>query len=160
MVCLALAAQFASAGGRTGDFDGDERDELLLRNGRTGEWQYWTLADTLAEGQSLPLPTGNLYRFMGTGDFDGDSRDDVLFRRSDDRGWLYHAVQAPDASPRVVVVEMHDVASDPEFELRGIGDLDGDGYDDLVLRNDTTGEWIAYLTRDRAASGVRGIRVR
>ena len=144
-VHLALAAPFASAGGGTGDFDGDARDELLLRNGRTGEWQSWTLADRPSEGQSLPLPTANVYRFMGIGDFDCDSRDDVLLRRRDDRSWLYYAVQAPDASPRVVVVDGHGTTSDPEFELRGIGDLDGDGCDDLVLRNDTTGEWIAYL---------------
>ena len=153
-VCLALAAPFASAGGGAGDFDGDEHDELLLRNGRTGEWQYWTLADTLAEGQGLPLPTDNSYRFMGTGDFDCDSRDDVLFQSKDGGVWLYYAVQAPDASPRVVAVEVHSISSDPESELRGIGDLDGDGCDDLVLRNDTSGEWIAYLM-DEARSDPR-----
>ncbi len=43
---LAIAGQCVSADGPTGDFDGDGQDELLLRHADTGEWRYYTLADT------------------------------------------------------------------------------------------------------------------
>lgn len=160
-VTLALAAQYASADTRTGDFDGDGRDELLLRHAGSGAWRYYTLADTGAEEHTLPLPADDVYRFLGIGDFDGDGRDDVLFRRRDDRSWLYYAVQAPDASPRVVLREGFGITENPAFEFRGIADLDGDGHDDVLLRNTGTGEWIAYLmdgTRSELRRGLGATR--
>ena len=160
-VTLALAGQYASADARSGDFDGDGRDELLLRHAGSGAWRYYALADTGALEHALPLPADDVYRFLGIGDFDGDGRDDVLFRRRDDRSWLYYAVQAPDASPRVVLREGLRITENPAFEFRGIADLNGDGRDDLVLRNTSTGEWIAYLmdgTRSELRRGLGATR--
>ena len=154
---VALAGQGASAGAGIGDFDGDGNDELLLRHAQTGAWRYYALADTGAEAHALPLPTGDLYRFLGIGDFDGDGLDDVLFRRRDNGAWLYYAVQAPDVLPRVEVREGLRVTQNPAFELRGIGDLDGDARDDLVLRNTDTGEWIAYLVDGTQVQLRRGL---
>ncbi|MYE81145.1 MAG: VCBS repeat-containing protein [Gammaproteobacteria bacterium] len=158
-VALALAGHHGSADTRTGDFDGDGRDELLLRHAESGAWRYYALADTGAEEHALPLPADDVYRFLAVGDFDGDGRDDVLFRRRDDRSWLYYAVQAPDASPRVVLRGGLRITENPVFEFRGVADLDGDGRDDLVLRNTSTGEWIAYLMDGTRSELRRGIGV-
>ena len=154
---LVFVGEYATGGDRTGDFDGDGHDELLLRHESTGEWRYYALADTGAEGHTLPLPTDDLYRFMGIGDFDGDGRDDVLLRRRDNRAWLYYAVQTPGASPRVALREGFGITDNPAFELRGVGDLNGDGRDDLVLRNTATGEWIAYLMNGLRSELRRGL---
>ena len=156
-VTLALAGHHACGDARSGDFDGDGRDELLLRHTETGAWRYYALADTGAEEHTLPLPADDIYRFLGVGDFDGDGRDDVLFRRRDDRSWLYYAVQAPDASPRVVLRAGLRITENPAFEFRGVADLDGDGRDDLVLRNTGTGEWIAYLVDGTRSELRRGL---
>ena len=143
---LALVGFSATGAEGSGDFDGDGRDELLIRHQRTGEWRYYAFADTNAEVHALPLPVGDVYRFMGTGDFDGDGRDDVLFRRRDSQAWLYYAVQDPEATPRVVIREDFGVSEDPKYgQLRGVGDVNGDGRDDLVLRHRDTGRWVAYL---------------
>ena len=110
---------------------------------------------------TLPLPADDLYRFMGIGDFDGDGRDDVLLRRRATQAWIYYAVQAPDTSPRVALREGFGVTQNPTFELRGVGDLNGDGRDALVLRNTATGEWIAYLmdgTRSELRRGLGATR--
>ena len=78
----------------------------------------------------------------------------MLFRRRDTRAWVHYAVQAPDASPRVALREGFGTTENPAFELRGVGDLNGDGRDDLVLWSTGTGEGIAYLM-DGASSELR-----
>ena len=141
----ALASLQGGAEGVAGDFDGDGREELLLRHSHSNAWRYYALADREAKPHTLPLPTADVYRLMGIGDFDGDGGDDVLLQRRDTAAWLYYAVQAPDASPRVELREGFGVTEDPAFEFRGIGDIDGDGRDDLLLRDTGTGEWVAHL---------------
>ena len=141
---LALYAS-ASAAPTTGDFDGDGHDELLLRNADTRAWIYYDLDDGDGAVHVLPLPTSDDQRFLGIGDFDGDGRDDVLFTRRDTRSWTYYALQAPGSAPLAVASEALPVTSNPVFEFRGVGDLDGDGDDDLLLRNTDNGVWIAYL---------------
>ncbi|MDE0349473.1 MAG: hypothetical protein OXM56_07185 [Gammaproteobacteria bacterium] len=49
-------------------------------------------------------------------------------------------MQAPDASPRVVLREGIGITENPAFEFRGVADLDGDGRADVLLRNTGTGE--------------------
>ena len=161
----ALAFAVPATGDAVGDFDGDGRDDILLRDPESGQWRYHAVGDANpadepvsvvddatsteadAEGRDLPLPANDVFRFMATDDFDGDGRDDALFQRRDTRAWLYHAVQATDADPRTVAHGDLGVTKDAAFELLATGDLDGDGRDDLVLRDAATGDWRGYLLK-------------
>ena len=145
----------ASAAPTTGDFDGDGRDELLLRNADTRAWIYHDLDDGDGAAHVLPLPTSDDQRFLGIGDFNGDGRDDVLFTQRDTR--TYYALQAPGSAPLAVASEALPVTSNPVFEFRGVGDLDGDGHADLLLRNTGNGAWVAYLVRGADLELRRGV---
>ena len=136
----------AAAGSESsGDFDGDGEDELLMRNVSAGAWRYYDLAHAGGRMRALPLPTDDIHRFLGVGDFDGDGLDDVLFRRRDTGAWLYYALKVPGVSPRAVASDALRVTRNRVYEFRGVGDLDGDGHDDLLLRNTDNGVWVAYL---------------
>ncbi len=158
IIAFVMVGQTASASSGTGDFDGDGRDDVLLRHERSGGWLYHSFADAAAQAHALALPADNGHRFMGIGDFDGDGRHDALFQHKEDGAWLYYAVQSPNASPGVVRREDFGVASDPAFELRGIGDLNGDGNHDLLFRNADTGAWRVYFMDGAGAEVHDGLR--
>ena len=150
------AAQAASAG--AGDFDGDGSDDVLLRHERTGAWRYQSFTDGATPAHALGLPTDAAHRFRGIGDFNGDGRHDVLFQSREDGAWLYYTVEPPGSSPGVARREDIGAAPAPGFELRGIGDLNGDGHHDLVFRNTDTGAWRVYFMDETGSSVHDGLR--
>ena len=134
-----------------GDLNGDGNDDVLLRH-EQGRWLYYP-ADgrhRIASRRQVGLPNALSWRFAGIGDLDGDGTDDVLLRHVDGR-WSFHAMRGGRvASARSGPA---DIAAEGKWRLAGIGDLNGDGADDVLLR-DTDGFWL-YQAMDgrRVLSG-------
>ena len=130
------------AGRNTGDFNGDGKDDLLLRH-RNGRWMYYPMngrANIAAERGMATLPADRAWRFSGVGDFDGDDRDDVLLRHADGR-WRYYPMNGRRA--RANALAAPPLIRFPEWRIAGPGDFDGDGTDDVLVRR-TTGPWHYY----------------
>ena len=125
-----------------GDFDGDGSDDVLLRH-IDGRWYFYPMngRHVVAGGQgSANLTRDIAYRVAGIGDFDGDGRDDVLLRHIDGRWYLYpmngrHVVAGGQGSANLT--------RDTAYRVAGIGDMDGDGRDDVLLRH-IDGRWYFY----------------
>ena len=66
----------------------------------------------------------------GTGDFDADGRDEILLRERGSGGWGYHDVDDTGA-----VLHALETPSANGYEFLGVGDLNGDGYADVLLRH-------------------------
>ena len=83
-------------------------------------------------GERFPHPIGDL---------NGDGMDDVLLRHVDGR-WMYYPMngRTPIESERGTVA----LERSANWQLAGIGDMDGDGNDDILLRN-ADGRWKGYL---------------
>ena len=115
-----------------GDFDGDGRDDVLLRH-VIGVWRAYAM-DGRRTGNPLTttLPADRHWDFAGVGDFDGDGRDDVLLRHAGGQ-WQHRPI---DGSPATGLQLDRDWA----WRLSGIGDTDGDGRDDVLLRH-ADGRW-------------------
>ena len=134
-----------------GDFDGDDRDDVILRRD-DGAWYYYAMDGRrhIAEQSGPASLTRNLrYNLVGIGDFDGDGRDDVLLRR-DDGAWYYYAMDG-----RRHISGRNGPANltrDLRYDLAGIGDFDGDGRDDVLLRRDD-GLWYYYAMDGRRHIG-------
>ena len=127
----------------TGDFDGDGRDDILLRhdNGAITNWLGQANGSFVSNHAtaSYTLPSG--WNVAGTGDFDGDGQDDVLLRHSNgtvtewlgqsDGGFFSNHVAA-------------NYALDIAWGVVGIGDFNGDAHDDVLLRhsNGTVTNWL------------------
>ena len=89
---------------------------------------------------SASTPTGERFPHP-IGDLNGDGMDDVLLRHVDGR-WMYYPMngRTPIESERGTVA----LERSANWQLAGIGDMDGDGNDDILLRN-ADGRWKGYL---------------
>jgi len=117
----------------TGDFNGDNRDDVLWRN------DNGTVVTLLgaANGSFVGNVTFNLnpgldWHVEGTGDFNGDGRDDILWRN--DIGKVVTLLGHPNGS--FVGNVNFDLNPGLDWHVVGTGDFNGDGYDDILWRSD------------------------
>jgi hypothetical protein len=122
-----------------GDFDGDGKDDILWRHSITGENYVYImegLAISPAEGylRTVAVPD---WKIVGVADFDGDGRADILWRHEGSgQNYLYpmdgKAIKPTEGYLRPV--------ADTAWQVKGVGDFDGDGKADIVWRNSASGE--------------------
>ena len=129
-----------------GDLNGDGNDDVLLRH-MSGRWLYYAAhgRHRIAAGRGFALPRDLRLSFAGIGDLNGDGTDDVLLRHEDGR-WFYHAIRRG----RLIAAlsGWADLRADAGFRFGGIGDLNGDGNDDVLLRG-SGGQWHYYAMDGR-----------
>ena len=150
-------ADIPSAAQAFGDLNGDGKDDVLLRHS-DGRWYYYPMngRQHLTSGRGAAYITSNTdWQFAGIGDLNGDGKDDVLLRRTTDGRWYYYPMNG-----RQTLTDQRgaaDIVSDPAWELAGIGDLNGDGKDDVLLRHNGDHRWLYYPMNGRQhISGERG----
>ncbi len=130
-----------------GDFDGNGVDDVLLRR-TDGAWAYYPFdgGAVINAGRGWANTTRNPdWRPVGVGDFNDDGREDLLLRRLDG-AWLYYAMNG-----RRVLADESGWANLPrslDWRMAGVGDLDGDGRDDVLLRH-VGGNWRLYPMEGR-----------
>jgi|JI10StandDraft_1071094.scaffolds.fasta_scaffold06846_4 beta-glucanase (GH16 family) len=147
-----------------GDFDGDGRDDLLLpartttaatyllRGQATGGFATRVDVSTAA-GMTAALWADSLRRAM-VGDFDGDGDHDVLLQNRAISGHAAYLVRGSAAGftyRQVVdtVAGMSRTAWADDLRLAHVGDVDGDGADDVLLQNRAVAE-SGYVVRGGA----------
>jgi hypothetical protein len=147
-----------------GDFDGDGRDDLLLpartttaatyllRGQATGGFATRVDVSTAA-GMTAALWADSLRRAM-VGDFDGDGDHDVLLQNRAASGHAAYLVRGSAAGftyRQVVdtVAGMSRTAWADDLRLAHVGDVDGDGADDVLLQNRAVAE-SGYVVRGGA----------
>ncbi len=129
-----------------GDFDGDGKDDILWKNINTGMLFIWCLNDLAPANQ---LSQGILWDSMpaewqvtGIGDFDGDGKDDILWKNINTGMlfiWLLNGTQQADQLTQGILWN----SMPAEWQVKGIADFDGDGKEDILWRNISTG--MVYL---------------
>ena len=137
-----------------GDFNGDGRDDVLLRR-NDGQWHYYPLSGrrVLSGPGRVPLTSNLTWAVAGTGDFNGDGRDEVLLRRTDNGRWYYYPVNG-----RRVLSGRGGVSltSNRAWTVAGIGDFNGDRRDDVLMRRSDNGRWYYYPLNGRRVLAGRG----
>ncbi len=137
------------------DFDGDDNDDLLWQHGTTGQVYIWLLDgvtpySTLQSGgkEGALISALSNYKLIGIGDFDGDGKSDLLWRNISSGQvyvWLLDGV-TPWSTLQSGGREGALVDSlSSSWILNGIGDFDGDGKDDLLWRDKSSGQPYVWL---------------
>ena len=138
-----------------GDFNGDGKDDVLLRHA-DGRWRYYAMdgrTHIAGESGDAGLTAAAAWRVAGVGDFDGDGNDDVLLRHAGDMRWHFYPMDGREILDGGGSANLTRKA---EWSVAGIGDLDGDGSDDVLLRKDS-GAWYFYpMAGRRYVSGRHG----
>jgi hypothetical protein len=140
-----------------GDFDGDGKDDILWRNASSGENYLYPmngLAIKPTEGYLRTVADQN-WHIVGVGDFDGDAKADILWRNtSTGENYLYpmdgRTIKPGEGSIRTV--------ANQAWQLKGVGDFNGDGRADIVWRNSATGENYIYLMSGTTIAGEGYLR--
>ena len=138
-----------------GDFDGDGKDDVLLRNAQR-RWQIHAMdGHRVATRRVANLTRNPWWDVQGMGDLNGDGKDDVVLRRPDNGRWYAYLMNGHLVAERGVLP----LTSRTTWGLASLGDLNGDGKDDVLLRRED-GPWYYYPMdglRVRPGRGYAGL---
>jgi hypothetical protein len=124
----------------------DQRPGIFWHNQTTGQLQTWLLkGTTVVDTQPLNMVvTDTRWRVAGTGDLNGDGFPDVLWRH-DTEGWLAYWFLRYNQVVGTGLLSINRL-QDPNWQIKGVGDVDGDRYGDIVWQH-TDGRLAVWTMR-------------
>lgn len=123
------------------DFNLDGHSDLLWRNEQTGENTVWLMGgENGAERQSSDnlISLGQDWDVRGVADFNQDNKADLLWRNQktgENEVWLMGGELGTELLSKASMK-----AVGGAWDIRGVGDFDGDGKADTLWRNADTGQ--------------------
>ena len=139
----------------TGDFNGDGYSDILLRrdDGWVTNWLGTAGGGFTNNGANTSLFFTTDWKVIGTGDINGDGRDDLVLRRDD--GWITDWLGTANggfinngANTALLLAT--------DWTISSIADFNGDGREDILLRNDSgwMTNWLGTATGSFANNGA------
>jgi hypothetical protein len=144
-----------------GDFNGDDKADVLLQNAN-GTFADWTMNGAQVESsqkitsQGSVVTLGSAWSVAGIGDFNGDAMADILMRNTNGTfsDWTMNGSQIESA--QTVTYQGAPVTLDPSWSIAAMGDFNGDGKADIMLRS-TSGVFAEWTMNGSAIAAVNGV---
>ncbi len=137
------------------DFDLDGKSDVLLRNVETGEWSISLISTrSVTSVLSPPMSTVTSWNIVDAVDFDGNGSSDILIRNSISGAWYIYLYTATNITSRGYISSL---TSDLNDQIQGVGDFDGDGASDVLLRNTQSGAWSMIIMNGRAPKSTPAV---
>jgi FG-GAP-like repeat/FG-GAP repeat len=136
----------------TGDFNGDGKTDLIWHQASTGATVMW-LMNGASVLQAISLGTSTDWSVAATGDFNGDGATDLVWRQNSTGAivvWLLNGSSLPN------ILGAASIGGSSAWTVAATGDFNGDGKDDLVWRNASTGAtWIWFMNGITATASLK-----
>jgi len=118
--------------------------DVVWRNSVSGMVYMWFMdgLTITSQGVAGTLPIAWHWQIKGVGDFDGDGNSDILWRNSVS-GMVYiwfmnGRTIVSQGKAGILPIAWH-------WQIKGVGDFDGDGNDDIMWRNSGSGSVYLWL---------------
>jgi len=137
----------------TGDFNGDGRADLVWQH-RDGWLAVWYMIGANLAGSTLlsPVQQPDLnWKIVGVGDFNGDFKPDLVWQHTD--GWLAVWYMSGVNLAGSALLNPAQVA-DPNWRIRAVIDLNGDGQTDLIWQHMSAGSLSAWLMNGNSVANA------
>src|SRR5262249_15648171 len=138
----------------TADFNGDGKADILLHN-TNGAYVDWTMnGSAIAAANNLTFNGAAVgldpsWPVAGTGDFNGDGKADIVLHNTNGSFVDWTMNGSAITAPQNLTFQQIQVALDASWAVAGIGDYNGDGKADILLRN-TNGSFVDWTMNGSA----------
>ena len=132
----------APSGVVSGDFDGDNKADILFRDTVTGQY-YLNCMDgnAVAFEGSVSFNPNPDWQVQGIADFNGDGQADVLLRHSTLGSYYLYTMNGNNIAFQDTVP----LSTNLDWQVQGMADFNGDGKADVLVRNESSGLYWLYL---------------
>jgi len=141
---LQMTAKIGRSTSVAGDVDGDGKPDLLWQNKTNGEVESWLMDSAWGViNTEVPVsPAASIGKLVALADMDNDGINDFIWTSQEGSRqvvtlWELNANRSLKHS-----IELARVAA--PYVFRAAGDLNGDGFDDLVWQDSNTGKVIVW----------------
>lgn len=147
-----------------GDFNGDGTSDILWFNPSTSQLGYWTMTATANTSTTsggvvrTGMSTYNVtpgYFVGAVGDFNNDGYADLVYTSANRDLWLWTNNRAGGwTSTRI-----NNASYPSQWQLIGAGDVDGDGYDDLLWLDPSDCKFGYWTMKGATVTGYHTISI-